>query len=111
MVIGKLEAGTDPLAALQLGFQTILCSPSFIYMQEGEGALGGYNLASRLSYFLWSSQPDAVLLEHAEAGHLSDASVLDAEVDRMLKDPRSQRFVNQFVRRWLDWDVCEAGRT
>ena len=79
----------EPLAALQLGFQTILCSPSFIYMQEGEGALDGYNLASRLSYFLWSSQPDAVLLEHAEAGRLSDANVLDAEVDRMLKDPRS----------------------
>ena len=73
-------------------------------MQEGEGSLDGYNLASRLSYFLWSSQPDAVLLKHAEAGRLSDANVLDAEVDRMLKDPRSERFVNQFVRRWLDWD-------
>ena len=104
MVIAKLDRGMEPLAALQLGFQTILCSPSFIYMQEGEGSLDGYNLASRLSYFLWSSQPDAVLLKHAEAGRLSDANVLDAEVDRMLKDPRSERFVNQFVRRWLDWD-------
>jgi len=104
MVLAKLDGGMEPLAALQLGFQTILCSPSFIYMQEGEEALDGYNLASRLSYFLWSSQPDAVLLEHAEAGRLSDANVLDAEVDRMLKDPRSERFVNQFVRRWLDWD-------
>ena len=104
MVMGKLAGGMEPLAALQLGFQTILCSPSFIYMQEGEGRLDDYNLASRLSYFLWSSQPDAVLLEHAEAGRLTDSKVLDAEVDRMLKDSRSDRFVSQFVRRWLDWD-------
>lgn len=104
MVIGKLDSGMKPLAALQLGFQTILCSPSFLYLQEGEGALDGYNLASRLSYFLWSSQPDAVLREHAKAGRLSDANVVAAEVDRILKDPRSERFVNQFVRRWLDWD-------
>ena len=104
MMQGKLDAGMEPLAALQLGLQTILCSPGFVYMQEGEGTLEGYNLASRLSYFLWSSQPDAVLLEHAKAGRLSDPKVLDAEVDRMLKDPRSARFVNQFVRRWLDWD-------
>ena len=104
MVIAKLDSGLEPLAALQLGFQTILCSPSFIYLQEGQGTLGGYSLASRLSYFLWSSQPDAQLLAHAGAGHLSDPKVLDAEVDRMLKDPRSERFVNQFVRRWLDWD-------
>ncbi|TWT84953.1 hypothetical protein CA13_64340 [Planctomycetes bacterium CA13] len=104
MVMGKLDGGMEPLAALQLGFQTILCSPSFIYMQEGEGTLDGYNLASRLSYFLWSSQPDVVLLQHAKAERLSDANVLAAEVDRMLKDPRSERFVNQFVRRWLDWD-------
>jgi hypothetical protein len=104
MVASKLDGGMEPLAALQLGFQTILCSPSFIYMQEGEGALDGYRLASRLSYFLWSSQPDAQLLAHAKAGRLNDTKVLDAEVDRMLKNPRSERFVNQFVRRWLDWD-------
>ncbi|MCP4839735.1 MAG: DUF1592 domain-containing protein, partial [Planctomycetes bacterium] len=108
MVIGKLDAGMKPLAALQLGFQTILCAPSFIYMREGEGTLDGYSLASRLSYFLWSSQPDAVLIEHAKAGRLSNAPVLAAEVDRMLKDPRSERFVNQFVRRWLDWDNIGA---
>jgi hypothetical protein len=104
MVMGKLDGGMKPLTALQLGFQTILCSPGFVYMQEGEGTLDGYNLASRLSYFLWSSQPDQQLLAHARVGRLSDTKVLDAEVDRMLKDPRSERFVNQFVRRWLDWD-------
>ncbi|MEM9644601.1 MAG: DUF1592 domain-containing protein [Planctomycetota bacterium] len=104
MVAGKLDSGMPPLAALQLGFQTILCSPSFLYLQEGEGTLEGCNLASRLSYFLWSSQPDGVLIEHANAGRLSDTNVIAAEVDRMLKDPRSDRFVNQFVRRGLDWD-------
>ena len=104
MVAEKLGSGMEPLSALQLGFQAILCSPSFIYMQEAEGPLDGYSLASRLSYFLWSSQPDAVLIEHAKAGQLANATVLASEVDRMLKDPRSERFVNQFVRRWLDWD-------
>ena len=104
MVMAKLDEGLEPLAALQQGFQTILCTPGFVYMQEGEGTLDGYNLASRLSYFLWSSQPDQQLLAHARMGRLSDTKVLDAEVDRMLKDPRSERFVNQFVRRWLDWD-------
>ena len=104
MVVGKLDSGMEPLPALQLGFHTILCSPSFIYLQEGEGTLNSYTLASRLSYFIWSSQPDAILLEHAKSGRLSNATVLAAEVDRMLKDPRSERFVNQFVRRWLDWD-------
>ena len=104
MVMSKLADGMQPLASLQLGFQAILCSPNFVYMQEGEGALDDYNLASRLSYFLWSSLPDAQLLAHAKAGRLNDTKVLDAEVDRMLKDPRSDRFVSQFVRRWLDWD-------
>lgn len=104
MVMSKLADGMQPLASLQLGFQAILCSPNFMYMQEGEGTLDDYNLASRLSYFLWSSLPDAQLLAHAKAGRLNDTKVLDAEVDRMLKDPRSDRFVSQFVRRWLDWD-------
>ena len=68
----KLEEGLEPLAALQLGFQTILCSPGFIYLAEGEGPLDDYALASRLSYFLWSSMPDASLLAAARSGKLSD---------------------------------------
>ena len=59
-------------------------------------------LASRLSYFLWSSPPDATLLKLAAAGKLR--ADLTAQVKRMLMDPRSERFVRHFVRRWLDLD-------
>jgi hypothetical protein len=59
MVQYKLKEGLPPLESLQLGFQTILSAPGFLYLNEGEGGLDGFSLASRLSYFLWSSMPDA----------------------------------------------------
>ncbi|SVB36308.1 uncharacterized protein METZ01_LOCUS189162, partial [marine metagenome] len=72
LVAAKLDAGFKPLDALQLGFQTILCAPGFLYQHEGEGQLKGYALASRLSYFLWSSMPDEELLKLAAAGTLGE---------------------------------------
>ncbi|MEO0445976.1 MAG: DUF1592 domain-containing protein [Verrucomicrobiota bacterium] len=102
LVLGKLEEGLPNLEALQLGFQTILCSPGFLYLHEAEGELSAYALASRLSYFLWSSMPDAKLMELAANGSLK--SQLREQVDRMLADDRSDRFVTHFVRRWLDLD-------
>ncbi|MEM7476910.1 MAG: DUF1592 domain-containing protein [Planctomycetota bacterium] len=102
LVASKLEEGLEPLEALQLGFQAILCSPGFIYLNLGEGQLGEYALASRLSYFLWSSPPDAELLRLAEAGNLRAS--LSEQVTRMLADAKSDRFVKHFVRRWLDLD-------
>ena len=104
MVVDKLDAGIAPLKALKLGFQTILCSPGFIYLSEGEGPLGSYALASRLSYFLWSSAPDQELLTAAKNGGLSDPKQLVAQVDRLLADPKSNRFVSNFIRLWLDVD-------
>ena len=61
MVRTKLEEGLSPCIPLQLGFQTILSAPGFLYLKEGEGVLADYALASRLSYFLWSSMPDGEL--------------------------------------------------
>ena len=102
LVAGKLNEGVQPLEALQLGCQAILCSPGFLYLNLGEGELDEIALASRLSYFLWSSPPDETLLKLAAAGKLQAG--LSAQVTRMLADSRSNRFVRHFVRRWLDLD-------
>jgi hypothetical protein len=102
LVAGKLKEGVAPLHAFQLGSQAILCSPGFLYLKLGEGELSEIALASRLSYFLWASPPDEALLKLATAGKLR--SGLSAQVKRMLADPKSDRFVRHFVRRWLDLD-------
>ena len=102
LVAGKLNEGMEPLDALQLGCQAILCSPGFLYLNLGEGELDDLALASRLSYFLWSSPPDETLLKLAHDGNLR--SNLSAEVTRMLADSKSDRFARHFVRRWLDLD-------
>mgnify|MGYP001168155533 CR=1 FL=1 len=102
LVADKLEEGVPPLDALQIGFQAILCSPGFLYLNFGEGELSDVELASRLSYFLWASPPDEVLLKLAENGKLRAS--LSAQVKRMLNDTKSNRFIRHFVRRWLDLD-------
>ena len=98
------DESLEPLAALQLGFQTILCSPSFLYLNEGEGPLSSHALASRMSYFLTSSMPDAELLQSASRGELGDRKKLAEHALRILNDPKSERFVRHFIRRWLDLD-------
>jgi hypothetical protein len=102
LVSAKLRAGVKPLKALQLGLQAILCSPGFLYLNQGEGELDDHALASRLSYFLWSSQPDKTLMALASEGKLK--SQLNSQIARLLADPKSDRFVTHFVRRWLDLD-------
>ena len=104
LVAAKLDAGLKPLDALQLGFQAILCAPGFLYLNEGEGQLNHYALASRLSYFLWSSMPDDELLKLAAAGTLSEPATRRKQVERMLADPKGQRFVSNFTRIWLELD-------
>ncbi len=104
LVTTKLDAGIEPLTALQLGFQAILCAPGFLYLNEGEGQLDDHALAARLSYFLWASMPDATLRNLAEQGTLHQAATLQNEVDRLLDSPKSQRFVSHFIRRWLELD-------
>ena len=104
LVAAKLAEGVEPQIALQLGFQAVLCAPGFLYLDEPEGALDDLAVASRLSYFLWSSMPDQTLLDLAAKGNLRDQATLRQQVDRMLADPRSNRFVSHFLRRWLDLD-------
>ena len=104
LVSAKLDSGTNPLKALQLGFQTILCAPGFLYLKEDEGNLNPNALASRLSYFLWSSMPDDELIQIAQSKSLNEPEILHAQVDRMLDHPKAQRFVRNFIRVWLELD-------
>jgi hypothetical protein len=94
------EAARDVLVAL-------LASAQFVFRMElapqdaGEQPLGGYDVASRLSYLLWSSAPDDELLQEADADELATDDQLAAAVDRLLADPRSSRFVGAFAGQWL----------
>lgn len=94
-------------SAVKLAFKAVLISPNFIFLAEpepeaiGDYPLGGYPLASRLSYFLWASMPDDELLALAEAGTLNDPEVLRGQIKRMLKDPRAQALGETFASQWL----------
>jgi hypothetical protein len=88
----------------------ILSSPHFIFRveqdpepddEDGIRELNGYELASRLSYFLWSSMPDQRLFDLAASGELTKREVLQAEAERMLADPKSNALVDNFAGQWL----------
>ncbi|HXJ40724.1 MAG TPA: DUF1592 domain-containing protein, partial [Bryobacteraceae bacterium] len=74
----------------------------FVTLEEKPGRLDSYALASRLSYFLWNSEPDSTLRQLADSKQLQSAAVLRAQTKRLLGDPRSQRFVQAFLDYWLD---------
>ncbi len=102
LVAVRRDAGQAPLEAYRESLGAVLCSPGFLYLEEpGDESLSPYALASRLSYFLWSSMPDQTLLELAEAGKLHKPEVLSEQVRRMLKDPRSDAFVDGLLESWL----------
>ncbi len=94
---------------------TVLATPEFLYLTQrssGEatkksGTISDLELASRLSFFLWSSVPDEELLALARKGTLHDPAVWNSQVDRMLADPRAQRFSQHFVEQWLGLDGIE----
>ena len=79
----------------------ILCAPQFLYLEEPEGELDDFALASRLSYFLWNTMPDEVLYADANAGKLKHPETLQKQLNRMLADKRSDEFVESFVWGWL----------
>jgi hypothetical protein len=98
------EAGEKPADAYRIALQSVLTSRNFIYLVEGDPVarqrLTDWELASRLSYFLWSSMPDDALFTAARGGALNGES-LKKEVDRMLTDRRINRFIDDFSRQWL----------
>jgi len=85
-------------AALRSGLKGLLCAPEFLYLEEGQ-KLDDYAIASRLSYLFWSSMPDHQLFDLAQRGQLK--SQLHTQVERMLKDRKSERFVESFTGQWL----------
>ena len=92
--------------ALRETLAMVLVSPDFLYRierQDGENRyVSDHELASRLSYFLWGTMPDERLMELADRGELADGGLLRAETQRLLDDPRSWAFVEQFSDQWLD---------
>jgi hypothetical protein len=89
---------------LQDAYAAILCSPQFLYLKEKPGRLDDFAIASRLSYFLWSSMPDKTLFDLARAGKLSDSAVRSSQVGRMLRDERAAAFIRHFPSAWLRLD-------
>ncbi len=100
-----LDEGRPFIDALRVGLQAILCSPAFLLREEpvaNGDRLSSYALASRLSYFLWSSMPDEQLLSLARSGRLDEPEVLREQVERMLGDGKSARLVENFTGQWLN---------
>lgn len=120
-VDARLKAGDCFESAMRWAYRAALCSPDFLYHVEGKSdrpvplaaaasdspvpqsspAIDDYALACRLSYFFWNSMPDESLWKLAETSQLHTPQVLRAEVDRLLKDPKSQRFIEDFLGQWL----------
>lgn len=102
----KRKEGADHLKAVQLVLTQMLISPSFIYLvekrsDEKQPRLNDFELASRLSYFLWSSTPDDDLLNAAKAGKLTQPAELERQVLRMLADAKSEALVQNLTGQWL----------
>jgi hypothetical protein len=108
---GSFEAG------IAAGMRRMLMAPEFLFRIERDPAgvapntpyrIGDAELASRLSYFLWSSTPDDALLAAAEAGKLKDPAELRSQIRRMLADPRARNLVTNFGGQWLQLGVAEG---
>ena len=104
---GRKDGGFE--RGIEMALRAMLVSPDFLFRVENNSGkapgsiyqIGDFELASRLSFFLWSSIPDDQLLDLAEKGKLKDPSVLEQQVRRMLDDPRSESLVTNFAGQWL----------
>lgn len=106
VVKSELEAKETFRNAVKAGMLAILNSKSFLFIAEGDenasrNTLNDWEIASRLSYLLWSTMPDAELFTLAEQGKLHDKAVLAQQFARMIADPRAGRFSDSFATQWL----------
>jgi hypothetical protein len=108
IVRGRLEQGYPFEKALQVALKAVLCSPHFLFLESQPGRLDDFALATRLSYFLWSSMPDQVLFDLAEKKALHTPEALRQQVERMLKDPKASALTNNFLDQWLDLRQIDA---
>jgi hypothetical protein len=110
LVHAALDMGKPFAEAMIVGYTAAFCSPHFLFLteriEESRGdrraELDDHAIASRLSYFLWSSMPGRASMELAAKGELRKPEVLRAQVERMLNDPRARRFTANFAGQWLD---------
>ena len=102
----RIAEKVAPRQAALDALKLILCSPSFLYLSEitdeSEKRLKPYDLATRLSYALWSAPPDDQLLAAAKSGKLSEDAELKKQIQRMIADERISGFVNGFIDSWLN---------
>ncbi|MDQ6677785.1 MAG: DUF1592 domain-containing protein [Acidobacteriota bacterium] len=116
VITAARSRGRSEQAAVALAVQAMLVSPDFLFRierdEKGAAAhrVSQFELASRLSYFLWSSMPDEGLFKCAESGALRQPEVLEAQVRRMLRDQKSQAFVENFAGQWLEIRRLESVR-
>jgi len=101
----KLFAGQkDFIVGAQLVVEAMLQSPNFLFRVERGGAAKPYEVASRLSYFLWDTMPDSALFGTAKAGDLDTTTGVEKIARRMLADPRAKQSLDEFVTQWLRFD-------
>lgn len=111
-----LDAGDEPEVGLELALRAVLLSPHFLFRVELDPnptsltphPVGPYELASRLSYFLWSSMPDDELFAAASTGEITQPEVVSTHVERMLEDERAAALVDNFAGQWLGLRALEG---
>jgi hypothetical protein len=108
IVEAKLIEGYTFEPAMRAALKGVLIAPEFVFLREPPGKLDDFALASRLSYFLWSTMPDEELFALAEQQKLSDPEVLRQQVERMLTHPKSAAFTENFVGQWLGLREIDA---
>jgi hypothetical protein len=101
LVKGRLAAKQSFEQALRVALTGVLMSSNFLFLREKPGKLDDFALASRLSYFLWSTMPDDELLTLAGERKLAQPDVLRHQVERMLRSPKASAFIESFVGQWL----------
>jgi len=101
LVRARLAENESFETAVRVGLSAILMSRRFLFLDEKPGPLDDFALASRLSYFLWSSMPDDELLSLAEQKKLGDPAALRGQIERMLQSPKAEAFTRNFCGQWL----------
>jgi hypothetical protein len=108
VITGALKSGSSFTDAMILGYTAVLCSPSFLCLEEKPGPLDDHAIAARLAFFLWNSAPDAELRALADRGELRKPAVLRAQTARLLAHAKARQFVDAFLDYWLDLRKIQA---
>ncbi len=104
----KLDQDYSFEQAMRVGLRAVLVSPNFLFFREQAPKLDDFAIASRLSYFLWSSMPDETLFKLAADNKLHEPEVLHAQVERLLSDPKAKAFTTNFTEQWLSLRAIDA---